>query len=241
MSIYGLSYDLFIFDAFGQLVVIYFTSCYRYSLLAARQFSERFPLFYSEQQSQHVPINNVLFACDIILMISRLLILSQLLKYRTSKHIYQGISAVCFAFLISSLLFGVFTLEFSLYHLPYRNSGLFGVFYIEHINYLWVIGNVLRSIKFVPQISLNWMSNIVVGLSDKYIILNILSALFAVAGYSLHQNQEEFYRIPFNNVPYLSLIFQCACLLFIIYQRYWLYIGVVRKIPKEISNESLMV
>lgn len=230
-SIYGLSYDLFVLDLLGNCLSVYCTLNYRLSPLLRSQFAKRFPLFYPLDKNQ-VPISLLLLLKDLLIMAASALVIRQLVLYRATKHIYQGLSKICLIVLIISAIFAVFTYTCSCYDLPMSDSGRFGVFYLEHINYLWVIGNVLRAFRFLPQLTLNWMGSSTRGLSSKYVLITSLGNSIMLLGLAILPQQIEFYRSPFNLTPVFVKAIETISLIGILYQAQYLYLGTKPYLPK---------
>lgn len=230
-SIYGLSYDLFVLEFLGNSLSIYCALNYRLSPLLRSQFAKRFPLFYPLDKNQ-VPISLLLLLKDTLIMAASALVIRQLILYRTTKHIYQGLSKICVFVLVISAIFSVFTYTCSCYNLPVSDSGRFGVFYLEHINYLWVIGNLLRAFRFLPQLTLNWMGSSTRGLSSKYVLINFLSNSIMLVGLAILPKQIEFYRCPFNLTPVFVKTIESLSLVGILYQAQFLYLGTKPYLPK---------
>lgn len=186
------------------------------------QLSRRFPLFYPLDGSD-IPISNLLLIKDVMLIICGSLVLRQLMLYQSTKHIHQGFSTNCLSILGTFASFSVFTYFCACHNLPEHDSGKFGVFYVEHINYLWVIGNMLRSFKFLPQVTINWMGFCTRGISSKYIITNLLAcllSLFEILAFS----KKDFHQIAFNSCPWVVTLVQFLSLCAILYQAQCLYI-----------------
>ncbi|CCH60974.1 hypothetical protein TBLA_0D04780 [Henningerozyma blattae CBS 6284] len=230
-SIYGLSYDLYILEFFSHLVSIFCTLQYKFSPLISKQYAERFPLFYPQDDpATNLPISIILLLKDILISISSLAILKQLNKYRSSKHIFQGISIYCITSIIILIIFSILTFTCSRFYLPERNSGKFGIFYIEHINYLWVLGNFLSCCKFFPQISINYMGSSTIGFSSKYLVLYIISILCQFL--TLFGDEKPFYRLEFNRTPFFTIIIQFISLMFLLYQAQFLYLNSRPYLPR---------
>ncbi|CCK73421.1 uncharacterized protein NDAI_0G04360 [Naumovozyma dairenensis CBS 421] len=243
-SIYGLSYDLYLYDILGHLISLYCSINYKYSPLVRRQLANRYPLFYSNPHD--IPISILLLLKDILMVYCDLLIFRQLYHYRTTKHIHQGISSTSTVLIIIFPVFTVFTFACSCLNLPIEDSGKFGIFYLDHINYLWIIGNFFLTFKFIPQISLNWMGLSTTGLSSKFVILNTLSNVtylliyYILSTTNLFSEQDlPFWKWPFNFKPIFVICFQLLSLLFILYQAQFLYIHSKNYLPKGKGSSSL--
>ncbi|GAV49531.1 hypothetical protein ZYGR_0P01750 [Zygosaccharomyces rouxii] len=230
-SVYGLSYDLYLLEIVGQFLTIYCTINYRWSPLVRLQLSRRFPLFYPLDGS-NIPISNPLLIKDVILTICGLLVLRQLMLYQSTKHIYQGFSTTCMSIIGIFASFSMFTYFCACHNLPERDSGKFGVFYIEHVNYLWVIGNTIRAFKFLPQITLNWMGSCTRGISSKYIIVNSLACLLILVGSLVSSPNKEFHQNAFNNCPWVVTLVQFLSLCAILYQAQCLYVKKKPYLPR---------
>ncbi|AQZ18607.1 YCL002C [Zygosaccharomyces parabailii] len=228
-SVYGLSYDLYILDIICHFLSVYCTMNYRWSPLVKSQLSKRFPLFYSMGSSP--PISFALFLKDLLFIISCFFVLRQLTVYRSTRHIYQGFSVICMFVLGLSGLFAIFTYVCACSNLPERDSGKLGVFYLEHINYLWVISYGLSAFKYVPQLTLNWMGSCTRGLSSKYITINLVACLIKLLS-SIFPSNKEFYEKAYNLCPCVVTLIQFTCLCGIIFQAQWLYMRNRPYLPK---------
>lgn len=231
-SIYGLSYDVYILEIWSRLISIYCTLHYLLSPLVRSQYAARFPLFYPLEAGITLPISLLLLLQDCMVIVCALTVLRQLTYYRSSKHIFQGLSYILLFTLGFIVCFTIFTYTCACHNLPYRNSGRFGIFYIEHINYLWVFGNLLAAVKYLPQVSLNWMGNSTVGVSSKYVLINLFSSILFLTGYILWTPNEKFYEISFNIMPMSTGLTQFVLLVGLFYQAQFKYFGSKPFLPK---------
>ncbi|CAI4056545.1 uncharacterized protein SKDI_03G0630 [Saccharomyces kudriavzevii IFO 1802] len=231
-SIYGLSYDLYLLDFVGNGLYLYCALHYRYSPLVREQLSKRFPLFYSLNDVNSIPISRFLILKDFCVFVCCLMILKQLYYYRPTKHIYQGISITSTLFLSAFLILGILTYGCSIYNLPLKNSGKFGVFYLDHINYLWVMANLVKSFKYVPQMSINWMGCSTVGLSSKFVLISFFAEFIDFLGRLIIPTSALFYEIPFNSTPFWVKLIQFVTLLIILCQVQYVYVGRKPRLPK---------
>ncbi|CAI4297014.1 ALI_collapsed_G0005700.mRNA.1.CDS.1 [Saccharomyces cerevisiae] len=157
---------------------------------------------------------------------------SLLYYYRSTKHIYQGISITSIIIISVFLVLGIFTYGCSISNLPLKNSGKFGVFYLEHINYLWVMANLLKCFKYVPQMSINWMGCSTVGLSSKFALISFLAESIDLLGRLVIPTNALFYEIPFNSTPFWVKLIQFVTLLVILCQVQYVYVGRKPRLPK---------
>lgn len=228
-SIYGLSYDLYIISVISHLTSIYVTLNYSFSPLIRHQLAERFPLFYLNNPP---PISTLLVFFDTINLVTDTLVFLQLFQYSKSRHIYQGISSIAVYFLSLSLIFNIVTFGCSLYNLPLRNMGIWGIFYLDHINYIWVLGNIFSSGKFLPQIFLNYMGSNTYGISNKYLIIRISGTLLLLLSIPFPDNSTPFYMAPFNYTPMFVPVSHMLSFCIILYQKQYLYLGNPPHLPR---------
>ena len=232
-SIYGLSYDLYVLKIFGHIYSVYSSLNYLWSPLIKVQLSKRYPLFYPLNHGTGIPVSILLLIKDILIIISGVLVLRQLTVYRSTKHVHQSISKLCLLVLMTSAAFGISTYTFACSNLPENNSGRFGVFYVEHINYLWVTGNVLRAFQSVPQFSLNWIGMSTNGLSSKFVLITFLNKLILLVIRTFSLKDIEYYNVPFNLTPLLVVLSEFIFITGILYQAQYLYLGKKQHLPKR--------
>lgn len=220
---YGLSYDLYLMQFATYFISLYCTVIYKYSELAARQFSDRFPLYYS-LNAEPIPISMPILLIDLVMLAVSSIVIFQLWKYRATRNVKQGTSLLLICIFLMILIFSYFTYICAEYNLPERNSGRFGVYYIEHVNYLWVIGQFLSAVKYLPQISLNWMGISTKGLSPKYLKISIIAtSILQASNLCSFIDNLEFYEWPFNLTPRVVSFLQLIWLGIIYYQHYYAY------------------
>ncbi|CCC69490.1 hypothetical protein NCAS_0C05000 [Naumovozyma castellii] len=241
-SIYGLSYDLYTFDLLGHLISVYCSLNYKFSPLTRTQLSNRFPLFYPLEDPK-IPISSWLVLTHLIIIASGVSVFRQLLAYRSTKHIYQGISLTVVILLSIFSLLAVFTFACSCLNFP-KNMGKYGIFYLDHINYLWLAGNIMLTFKFVPQISLNWMGLSTSGVSSKYVILNLLNNLISILEYHVFskivQSDLQWWQYPFNYKPIFVSWIQLVSIIIILYQAQFLYVRSNVYLPKGKGSSLLL-
>ncbi|SCU78781.1 LAMI_0A05908g1_1 [Lachancea mirantina] len=228
-SIYGLSYDLHVLNSCYDVISIYCSMNFLFSNLVRRQLSLRFPLFYTD--ARNIPVSKLQLCISCLDLFCSILVVKQLHQYRKTQNINQGVSYLCLITIASSLIFGVFTFACSTLNLPI-DSGRFGVFYLEHVNYMWVIGTLLSSLKLFPQVTLNWSGMCTQGLSSKYVVLTLTSELLEALGMAFFQHQHWF-EIPFNFRTRYDLSFNIISLVCILYQAQYLYLGAKRRLPRR--------
>lgn len=205
---------------------------YLWSPVVKSQLSKRFPLFYPANEIIAVPVSISLLLKDLLKLVTCTLVLRQLLIYRSTKNINQGVSSTCTLLLLIVSAFGVLTYACSCYNLPVSDSGRFGVYFIEHVNYMWVVGNIIQGLKYVPQLSLNWMGLCTRGISSRFILLSLLSESVIGLGSIILLQGTDFYRKPYNLTPDSVTIMKILCLSGILYQAQFLYLGRKSYLPK---------
>ena len=230
-SIYGLSYDMYTITFTSSLISIWCSLNYTFSPLVRSQLTNRFPLFYPIDEISKIPISYILLLSDSIIVVGCINIFRQLIKYRSSKHIHQGSSKLCVTLIVIFTTFSVFTYICASHNLPI-DSGKFGIFYLEHINYLWVLGNFLCAFKMTPQVSLNWMGQSTSGLSSRFVVFSFFSFVIELLGTMLLYNERDYFQIPFNHQPIFVTLIQLILVCIIFYQAQYLYWGVKPYLPK---------
>lgn len=215
----------------GRLLSVYCALNYKWSPTVRLQLSKRFPLFYALNENS-VEVSSALIMKDVLEIVAFALVIRQLVLYRATKNINQGVSLLCISVLILVYSFAIFTYACAGYNLPYSDSGRFGVFYIEHINYLWIAGNIADCVKYVPQLSLNWMGLCTRGLSSKFVLIGSLSELIALIDTGLFPNNTVFYKRACNLTPIPVTLLNLCFLAGILYQAQFLYFGYKPSLPR---------
>lgn len=222
-SIYGLSYDLYGFDIISRIMMLYVTLQYEFSPLIRSQLADRFPLFYP-MDGDSVAISVPLLVGEVIVLLVNYKALTQLFRYRRTKHTYQGFSALFTFLLILGAVFHVFTFACSTLYLPDKNMGKFGVFYLEHLNYIWVNAQAFQCVKYVPQLSLNWMGMCTTGVSSKFVLISLLSSVIGILSHYIgFPDKSQFYLIPWNSYPLFVFICQAISVILLLYQSHFIY------------------
>lgn len=219
-------------DLFANLLSVYTTMNYLWSSLTRSQLSKRFPFFYPSSERSAIPISMPLLFRDVIHLYTCGLVLRQLQIYRSTKNVYQGVSTICTALIVMVFSFGIFTYACSCYNLPASDSGRFGIFFVEHVNYMWVIANFFQSSKYLPQICLNWMGLCTKGLSSKYILLSLFSEIAVGLGSALMLQDTEFYKKPYNFTPAFVSLINVLSLSYMFCQAKYLYQGKKPYLPR---------
>lgn len=248
-SVYGISYDLHILDAFSTFCSIYLYLNYLLSPLALSQYMQRYPLFFLPKDSLEVhelPLSHALFLLHVVRFVLSLRVLSILYKFRKTRHVHQSFSKLCRCILLCTVLFHVFTFACARLNIGVgffatitksqenfavsknRNMGKYGVFYIDHLLYVWILQNyVLDAFKLMPQLILNFSGCCTQGLSSKYVVFQGL-AHFLTATALLHNMfadvfYQKWYTIPFNYQPFFTSLMNFLLILVILYQAQYLY------------------
>lgn len=210
---------------------IYCALNYKWSPIIRLQLSKRFPLFYPFDDNS-VPISSGILLGDLLQLLVSVLVLRQLISYRGTKNVHQGISLICITVIGMICCFGIFTYTCSYHNLPISDSGRFGIFYLEHVNYLWIAGNVTESMKYFPQLSLNWMGLNTRGVSSRFVFISLVAELLNLIGTAALPNNFEFYARPFNLAPRPVMLIKVCCLLGMLYQGQSLYLDKKPYLPR---------
>ncbi|SCV04931.1 LANO_0G14576g1_1 [Lachancea nothofagi CBS 11611] len=232
-SIHGLSYDLYVLSFISYLFATYCGVNYLFSALVRKQLIQRFPVFFP-QDNPEIPVSKSILLTDILNLVCSVVVLKQLMRYRYTKHEYQSVSFMCISVVVVCATFCVFTYACASLNLPLKDSGRFGVFYLEHINYSWVIGTFLSGFRLVPQIMLNYMGTSTQGVSSKFIILSIASVVLQLTVGLITRNQPH-YRMPLNGKPLYEPALHLVFLIFILYQAQYVYRRRTGRLAKALS------
>lgn len=214
--------------------MVYISLQYMFSPLVRKQLANRFPLFYP-LDGRKVVISVFLLIAEILIIFVNLKVSNQLINYRKTKHIHQGFSVYLVWTVFVCAVFHTFTFACSTVYLPDESMGRFGVFYVDHLNYIWVNVQLLQCAKFVPQMSLNWMGNCTRGLSSKYVVMSLISSVAGVLShYASGEDATEFFLVPWNSYPLFVFISQTLSVLLILYQAQLLYSNCIPYLPKKV-------
>ncbi|SCU90842.1 LAME_0E10220g1_1 [Lachancea meyersii CBS 8951] len=220
-SVSGLSYDLYVLSFASYVLNVYCGLNYLCSGLVRKQLVRRFPVYFQRKVAD-IPVSTAILVADLLNLISTGAIIKQLVNYRRTKREYQSISYICISILAVCLIFCVFTHACASFNLPSRDSGRFGVYYLEHINYSWVLATLLSGVRLVPQVSVNFMGRSTQGLSSKFMLLSIASAVIQIViEMCTHARSHPF--TPLNGKPIYEPALHLIFLLIVSYQVHKVY------------------
>ncbi|SCU98911.1 LADA_0H16116g1_1 [Lachancea dasiensis] len=220
-SIKGLSYDSYVLSFVSNLLAIYSGLNYMFSPLVRKQLTRRFPIYYPSTDSR-IPVSKLIMFGDILNLACTCAILEQLVRYRYTKCKLQSVSSICISTIVICIVLCVFSYACASIYLPYSDSGKYGIFYLEHINYIWVLGGFLSGFRLLPQITLNFMRRSTQGISSKFLVLSMLSSSLQL-GFSLTFHSQQQYRVPLNSKPIYDCVFQLIFLISLLCQAQYVY------------------
>ena len=234
-SVYGLSYDTVILNLAKIFVDLYTSVNYKCNNTVINQLYARFPLFYHSWDD--IPISIPLLIGAICLFLANLSIWKQLRMYKATSHIHQGVSMTCIVTV--SILIG-FIATLTLY-LWYFNIHHFA--YLDHLNSIWVMGNMIGMMTLWPQICINWMGRCCMGISSRYILPLITADCVRIIGYyiTLWNNSLKFWQWPYNSIPVIVTLAELLSLLMGFYQTHFVYIGNKPSLSKISEKRTALV
>lgn len=237
-SIYGLSYDTQWFQFLAHLLMVYCALNWRWNPIVKQQLQKRYPLFYGNEiefgdGSEHnvdVPISYVMIVLDFLLCCNMWTLIRQLKKYGYTRHIHQGISTLASMIMIVLVfIFGIMSLWFAYWFGVHqgKDSGLLGIFWLDHVNYLWLTAQIFHVWAFWPQICINWMGQCCQGLSSRFVILYLFGSIIKFVGVYLSSfiqgNEIPFYLWPFNLQGKFVITMEFISIIIILLQAQYFY------------------
>lgn len=172
-SIAGLSYDWVLWSVAGAALKVLHISLLRWNRLARVQYAARFPIepvpstvaVVNGGPAPHLPGASGLELCLYLhSFILSLIIGGQLWGYRLTQIMVQGISLWVYVF--ASLVAG-----FGLLILGCIATGRFYMVWLDFVYYVYLVGELAEALKYVPQISVNFMCRSTAGVSAASLII----------------------------------------------------------------------
>jgi len=234
-SIYGLSYDTAVLNIARLSVDLYASFNYKFNIYVNKQLYAKFPLFYKDWDD--IPVSMTLLITNICLLVAYLSIWKQLMLYRATSHTHQGVSMICIVTL-TVFLGLVGTATFYFYHVdPHHFT------YLDHLNIMWVMGNMVGMVTLCPQICINWMGKCCSGISSRYILTLIIADCVRWIGYTITAMKEsvEYWNWPFNSIPIVTTSAELLCLVVILYQAQFVYRGHKPTLPRISEKSTALV
>ncbi|SMN21930.1 similar to Saccharomyces cerevisiae YCL002C Putative protein of unknown function [Maudiozyma saulgeensis] len=234
-SVYGLSYDSAVLTIARLSVDLYTSLNYKFNIYVRTQLYARFPLFYKDWDD--IPISISLLITNVGLLIAYLSIWKQLTLYKATSHTHQGVSMICIATLVVFLgITGTAT-----FYLYYFNAHHF--MYLDHLNILWIMGNMIGMVTLCPQICINWMGRCCSGISSRYILTLFVADCIRWIGYvvSAMKGSVEYWNWPFNSIPIVTTSAELLGLSVILYQAQVVYIGHKPTLPRIHEKRTALV
>lgn len=255
-SIYGLSFDSQLFQFIRHVLSLYCSLNYLFNPYVKRQLHKRYPLFYDAEITQTIPISWIIMIFNLILACNYWFLLRQLKKYDHTKHIHQGFSSLAksivfiFVYFFGSLTFWC-AFWFGIHQ--GKDSGLLGVFWLDHINYLWLISNIFHVWSLWPQLCINWMGKCCQGLSSRFVMLSLLSSLIKLFGIIILSNCNKsavpmnsnnnqgipYYQWPFNLENKFVIFMEFLSIIGILFQAQYFYPNNKPYLPKSLEKTNV--
>lgn len=245
-SIYGLSYDTQWFQLLQHIISVYCSLNYRFNPIVRGQLQRRYPHLYADpttNQPSNIPISWSMFIFDLLLSWNLFSLIRQLRRYGYTRHIHQGISSLAtFIILTFIVVFGITTLWFAYWFGIHQNkdSGLLGIFWLDHINYLWLMSQVFHVWSFWPQLCINWMGKCCQGLSSRFVILSLLSSIIKFIGVTIlnqkYDNTTGYYFWPFNLDGKYIIICELLSISLILLQAQYFYPNNKPYLPRQFEK-----
>lgn len=234
-SVYGLSYDTTILSIVKSTVVLYTVLSYQFNPEVRHQLYARFPLFYNSWDD--IPVSTPLLFAEGLLLLSHLRIWRQMSLYKRTRHTHQGFSLIALMFLS---LFIVVPAVLTLY-LAYFNIYHFA--YLDHLNIMWVMAQIVGSLVFCSQICINWMGSCCAGVSSRSVMTLCVANAVRWLGYmfTVWTGSVEFWAWPFNATPIVVVSADLLGLFLIFYQAQFIYFRHKPTLPKQSLRKSSFV
>ncbi|CAL9735483.1 hypothetical protein MOSE0_H07096 [Monosporozyma servazzii] len=243
-SIYGLSYDTQWFQFVYHVLSVYCSLNYMFNPIVKGQLQRRYPLFYggytdNSTYTERIPISWVMVVCDILMAVNIWTLIRQLREYGYTKHIHQGVSTLAKLIIIFFvLILGIVSLWFAYWFGIHqrKDSGLLGIFLLDHVNYMWMLLQILHIWSFWPQICINWEGKCCQGLSSKFVILSIISSLIKLVGIMVLKrcdDQISYYHWPFNLEGKIVIIMEYCALFGLLLQAQYFYPSNKPYLPRQ--------
>ena len=163
-SIYGLSYDTTLLSIVKSIVVLYTVLSYKFNPTVREQLYRRFPLFYNSWDD--IPVSTPLLLAEGMLLISHLRIWRQMSLYKRTRHTHQGVSLIALiflsVFLVVPAILTLYLSYFNIYHFAY----------LDHLNIMWVMGQIIGTMVLCSQICINWMGSCCAGVSSRSVTVS---------------------------------------------------------------------
>ncbi|CEP61737.1 uncharacterized protein LALA0_S03e09758g [Lachancea lanzarotensis] len=220
-SISGLSYDFYVLSFTSYFLSVYSGLNYFFSTLLHKQLFRRFPIFF-ERNAKEIPVSATILLTDIANLICTSAVLKQLFDYRSTRRETQNVSLICTIIVAACAVFTVVTYECATWYLPDGNSGRFGVFYLDHVNYSWILATLLSSFRLLPQLTVNFMERSTQGISSKFVVLSTLSAASQLIVEICFRRKSHPY-MPLNGKPLFESLLNLLLLLAVNYQVHHVY------------------
>lgn len=161
-------------------------SLLRWNHLARTQYASRFPIdpvpstsaMVNGGPAPHLPGASGLELCLYVhSLILGLIIGGQLWGYRLTQTLAQGISLWCY-------VLGSFVAGFGLFILGCISTGRFYMMWLDFVYYVYLVGELAEGLKYVPQISVNFMCQSTAGVNAATLIIETTGSV-AVLGWML--------------------------------------------------------
>lgn len=224
-SVFGLSFDTqWLIHTHLSLQILSAWN-YKSNWIVVRQLQNRYPLFYHEKHS--IPISWGVFIVQLAQWYRVCGILRQLYTYWDTIHIHQGVSLGCtLVNMLFVILGGATTWWFAWWFGTHRgkDSGLLGIFWLDHINYLWLVSQCFRMTYLWPQISINWMGQCCRGVSSRFIVISTVTTLVKILVCFWLSHNQQWYYYPFNVTTQFVNIIEFCSLGVILFQSQYLYL-----------------
>lgn len=234
-SVYGLSIDMILGMFLSEIVSVYvYAINFKCLTLPTAQYSKKYPLFY-DQKKLTVPISSFTLINNFISAFLLYIMLQQFKKFYKSKNIYQGVSKTFTIYML--LMISISCMSFWI--TGNRLTGKLNINYSDHLNVIWVLlSYFLNSFCLVPQISLNFMCQYTLGVSNKFenfitvaTILKFVKNVIILHSYDL---RATWFRIPFNFEIFYTSFWNFISIAFILLQSHIFYLNKKCNVPTKL-------
>ncbi|CAK7902007.1 hypothetical protein CAAN1_11S05820 [[Candida] anglica] len=214
----NISYDYQLFLAISYACSVISALLYTFNDTIAKQYLTRYPVAVAaatESPSRwSVPVSYLILVVDMLGLVLSFCITRRLLK--TEHHnTQQGISTIakCIIFIIT--VFGVY-----MSYLVYNNRS--ALFWLDVIDYIWLIGVSLAPVSLFPQLVMHWyVDSTSPGLPVTYLRSHSISLAFLIMSkVAIRTANVPYYLMPTNlgdTFYYISV--QATLLVVLTFQR----------------------
>ncbi|ODV72300.1 uncharacterized protein CYBJADRAFT_19366 [Cyberlindnera jadinii NRRL Y-1542] len=171
-SIYGFSFDYVFFSLIQFICTLFVNFGYQLQYVQ-KQYARRFPVH------PQVPLSHLEAFFSLLSLLLVTMLIYQCIKYRMSRHMFQYVS-------IYSKLFALVVFSISIWiglNVNTRDDskpGTYGFFFIDIFDFIWYASQLASAVKWVPQITTNFLGMNFCELNKDAILLEAISSFILI-------------------------------------------------------------